>query len=253
MVLRRLGNKQEIASEILKHFTPHSVFIDIFFGAGGLFFAKPQVQHNFCNDIDNDVFNLFMVLKDKKEDFKNYIESTPISISLFDYWKKNEEKTDFLKAIRFIYLSNYSFQGAMGSLKLNTRNDKEVLISKIDKTFDKIKNVKFLCSDFRDVLGKISIEEHENEKCFIYADPPYLMTGDNYKHSFKEKDFTDLLDTLIASKMNFAVSEFDNPFVVEQATNRKLNVKYIQERRTLKSRNIEILITNYEILQTSLF
>ena len=59
MILRRRGNKKEIASLIQKHFPPHKIYIELFFGAGGMFFNKPVVRYNFINDIDNDVFNLW--------------------------------------------------------------------------------------------------------------------------------------------------------------------------------------------------
>ena len=49
------------------------------------------------------------------------------------------------------------------------------------------------------------------------------------------------------------MSEFDNPFILNQAKERNLNIIEIGERVNLKNRRIEILITNYENNQTSLF
>ena len=43
----------------------------------------------------------------------------------------------------------------------------------------------------------------------------------------------------------FAMSEFDNDFVLGQAKERGLNVINIGERRNLGNRRREILITNY--------
>ena len=51
MILRRLGNKSKIAHKIQEYFPPHSVYIELFFGAGGMFFNKPKVQYNFLNDL----------------------------------------------------------------------------------------------------------------------------------------------------------------------------------------------------------
>ena len=68
MLLRRLGNKQTIAKKIIKYFPKHDIYIELFFGAGGLFFNKQPAKYNFLNDIDNDVYNCFNVLlRHKKE------------------------------------------------------------------------------------------------------------------------------------------------------------------------------------------
>ena len=65
MILRRLGNKTKIAKEIQKYFPTHSIYVEPFFGAGGMFFNKPKVKFNIVNDMDSDVFNLFQVVNNK--------------------------------------------------------------------------------------------------------------------------------------------------------------------------------------------
>ena len=67
MILRRLGNKKKIAKEIQKYFPPHKIYIEPFFGAGGMFFNKPKAKYNIVNDLDSDVFNLFQVVMNEKE------------------------------------------------------------------------------------------------------------------------------------------------------------------------------------------
>lgn len=49
------------------------------------------------------------------------------------------------------------------------------------------------------------------------------------------------------------MSEFNHPFILDQAKERGLNVNIIGERQNLKNRRIEILITNYQNSQGSLF
>ncbi len=49
------------------------------------------------------------------------------------------------------------------------------------------------------------------------------------------------------------MSEFDNPFIIEQANERGLNINIIGERQNLKNRRTEILVTNYSNSQQSLF
>ena len=90
MILRRLGNKNKIAKEIQKHFPPHKIYIEPFFGAGGMFFNKPKAKYNIVNDMDSDVFNLFQVVMNQKEELLNYLELMPYDQNLFEYWKINK-------------------------------------------------------------------------------------------------------------------------------------------------------------------
>lgn len=79
MILRRLGNKKKIAHKIIQYFPPHKIYIEPFFGAGGMFFNKPKVKYNFLNDLDSDVFNLFQVVtdKNKNKEFLKMFENMP--------------------------------------------------------------------------------------------------------------------------------------------------------------------------------
>ena len=60
MILNRLGNKRRLASKIITYIPNHTLYIELFFGAGGLFFnKKPIAPHNILNDLD-DVFSLLV-------------------------------------------------------------------------------------------------------------------------------------------------------------------------------------------------
>ena len=76
MILRRLGNKQKIAKEIQKYFPQHNCYVEPFFGAGGMFFNKPKANYNMLNDLDSDVFNLFQVVINQKDELEG--TSSPI-------------------------------------------------------------------------------------------------------------------------------------------------------------------------------
>ena len=104
MILRRLGNKSKIAQEIIKYFPEHKIFVDVFFGAGGMFFNKPKAKYNIVNDLDSDVFNLFMVVMNQKEELEKAFYMMPIHSDLLDYWKKHEETDPIKKALRFLFL-----------------------------------------------------------------------------------------------------------------------------------------------------
>jgi DNA adenine methylase len=104
-----------------------------------------------------------------------------------------------------------------------------------------------MCEDFRNVLPKIQFRDKE-DNAFIYADPPYLGTSDNYSKSFTKNDTIDLFDVLINSKVKFALSEFNNPFIRDLAKDKNLQIIEIGDRRNMATNNrkMEILVVNYE-------
>ena len=251
MILRRLGNKQTIASEIQKYFPPHKTYIEPFFGAGGMFFNKPKAKYNIVNDLDSDVFNLFMVVMNQKEELEKAFYQMPIHSDLLDYWKKNEETEPIKKALRFMLMSNFTLYGKKDTLMYGSSGytSKNNYISLIDKTNEYLFDVQIMNKDFRDVFRAIRFDDRcgkgETENTFIYVDPPYISTTDTYSNSFTEQDSIDLFNTLQETGCKWAMSEFDNPFILQQAKERNLNVIIIGERQNLKNRRTEILITNY--------
>lgn len=247
MILNRLGNKTRIAQDIIQHFPQHRTFIDMFFGAGGIFFNKPLADYNFCNDIDDDVFNLYQVLKTDKENLIKEIEIMPMTENLLKHWNFNTETEPLQKAVRFIMLSNFGYMGKPNTMVFGQSygNQKKSTLSKIDATFERIKFAQFMCCDFRKVLSKVQFRDNENE-AFVYADPPYIGTDNNYSQSFTEQDTKDLFELLVNSGLKFAISEFDNDFVMSLANDYKLNIITIGERQNMKNRRTEILVTNYK-------
>ena len=248
MILRRLGNKSAIADKIIPYFPAHKIYIEPFLGAGGMFFNKPKAKYNIVNDLDSDVFNLFQVVSNQKEELEQQFKMMPIHSDLLEYWKENKETEPIKKALRLLFLSNSTYLGKGNTLKIATDNNwKSLLYENIEITNKLLFDVQFGNDDFRKFLKNIYFEDRNNSRndVFIYADPPYLGTDDNYSHSFTEQDSTDLFDCLTESGCKFAYSEFDHPFIIKQAEERKLNVHIIGERQNLKNRRTEILVTNY--------
>ena len=251
MILRRLGNKSKIAMEIQKHFPPHKIYIEPFFGAGGMFFNKPKAKYNIVNDLDSDVFNLFQVVMNQKEELEKAFYMMPIHSDLLEYWKKNEETEPIKKALRFLFLSNLTLFGTGEALRTGTENPKDIMYRNLMKTFDYIHDVQFCNSDFKKFLK--DLRDRNSGDTFIYNDSPYLETNDNYSNSFTEQDSFDLFEANQKTGCKWAMSEFNHPFILDQAKERGLNVITIGERQNLKNRRIEILVTNYENNQMTIF
>jgi len=247
MLLRRIGNKSRIAATIQQFFPPHKQYIELFFGAGGMFFNKKKAVFNIVNDNDSEVFNLFKVVTTDPDALVEALLITPIHSDLWNYYKTNEETTPVKKAVRFLMLSNYGYLGKQETLKFDNKNAPTLMLNEIKEVQKYMHGVNFMNYDFRDVFNRIHFRDtYERDYSFVYADPPYLKTDDNYETSFKEKDSFDLFEVLENSGLRWAMSEFNNSFVMSEAKRRGLYVNEIGVRQNLKNRRTEVLITNYQ-------
>ena len=246
MILNRLGNKKRLASTILPFIPDHHIWFEPFFGAGGMFFSKPRAPRNIVNDLDGEVFNLFCVVLDKREELEKAWASMPIHEDLWKHWKQNTENDPVRRAVRFLFQSNFGFMGKPQTLRFNTKNTKRLLQERIARTQELLYDVEFMNIDFRAMLGRVSLSVNERKNAFVYCDPPYLHTGNNYGKAsgWGVQDSRDLFAMLVATGMRFAVSEFDTPEILAIAEEHALRVHVLGERRALSARRTEVLITS---------
>jgi DNA adenine methylase len=250
MILNRLGNKSKISLKIQSKFPRHDIYMEPFFGAGGMFFNKPLAKYNFVNDIDDDVYNLFRQLLDNKEELIYWLERTPITETQFKEWGKGKREKDLMmSAIRFLWISNFGLYGKPNTLRIGAVNPRKQILNAIDLTYDMLKQAYFFNVDFRKFFSKCDYKGNIS-RCFCYCDPPYLGTDDNYSDSFVPKDSKELFEVLIASGVKFAMSEFDHPNILASAEEHGLNVIVIGERTNLLNKRVEVLITNYDSAPT---
>lgn len=254
MILTRLGNKRRMKMDLHKYFPIHKMRIELFFGAGGSFFYLPEPKYAIVNDFDDDVTNLYLLIQNDIEKLRYEIEILPISESLLKYWKLNTESDPVKKAVRFLFLSNFTYMGKGDTLRFSLDNVKNLILKNLTATFNKLQNVKIMNRDFREVLPAISFAKglNDKEKCFVYLDPIYFGTEHYYKvPKWKDVDSTDCMDLMLSCGIKSAMSEFDHPFILEEAKARNLNIIYLRERKNIKNRRTEILITNYNQQQVS--
>ena len=250
-LLRRLGNKSRMAAKLLPYFPPHDIYVEPFFGAGGMFFNKPRAAHNFLNDSDNEVFNLYMVAMNDRDRLKFELSRMPVHQSLWRLWKTEIPTDPVLKAVRFLFYSNFGYMGMGTSLHIKAENPMEAALNELEGI--NLTGCKFTCDDFEAAIRSICLPE--TERAFIYSDPPYFEDGDKRAYTpFTQADLSRLFDVLAWRGCKYAISEFDNPIVVQMAKDRGLQVHIVGARQNMKNRRTEILITNYEpSIQQSLF
>lgn len=173
--------------------------------------------------------------KEEKCDFYHEIRN-----ELNEYWQKIDDET-FEKMIsdelfpshdvydicaKFLFLTQSSFSH---QLRYNNQGELNMAYSKFDYLLndstikglyakaEELRNLmndrtfSFTCMDWKKFLDKVQQEKKqynmEDEDCFIYADPPYVGTNQDYiERGFNEQDQADLLKKLEELGYDFAIS-----------------------------------------------
>ena len=256
-MLRRIGNKKKFANEIIRYFPNDiTVFIDLCFATGSITFEMLKKYPNIyfiANDIDNDIANLWYIMQNENDYNKLFeaVELCPYHTDIYKYFKTFEPKNKIDKALRFLYLSNFSVFGFETMLKIVSYcNNKETLLKDMKTYLKKMKFVMFSNSDLFKFKLPVSFPANrttQRDGQFAYLDAPYIDTADNYSNSFTETDSRKAIQKLIDSGLRFAVSEFKTKITEQIAKDFNLNMIEIKERRTsTKKRDVEILMTNYK-------
>lgn len=256
MLLNRIGSKDRLLTKLLPYFPKHDIYIEMFFGSGSVFFNKPKANYSFLNDFDNEVYNVFDVLIRKKDELAAYLLKIPYHTAFWDECKNRKSDNDIERAVYFLCLSNFGYMGRGDTLRFGINNTKSILIENLEKAYLQIvnSNTLFMSTDFRDMFDKISFKHKDKERSFIYADPPYFETENNYNvPKWKEKDTIDCFDVVFNQGINAALSEFDHPLILDLAKQKGLNIDILDERCNMKNRRIEVLITNYQKQQLTIF
>ncbi|MFM8912919.1 MAG: DNA adenine methylase, partial [Flammeovirgaceae bacterium] len=61
---RYAGGKFYARKLILAHIPYHTAYIEPFAGGGSIFFAKPKTKFNQLNDIDSELVNVYLTIRD---------------------------------------------------------------------------------------------------------------------------------------------------------------------------------------------
>lgn len=83
-VLRWHGGKWKSAPWIIGHFPPHRVYTESFGGSAAVLMRKPRAVMEVYNDLDNDVVNLFRVLRERGPQLTELVRLTPAARQEFD-------------------------------------------------------------------------------------------------------------------------------------------------------------------------
>lgn len=102
----------------------------------------------------------------------------------------------------------------------------------------------FRCKDWKDVLMKVK----DDQKCGVFADPPWPGDGDGYRHKFTESDHYDLRRLLTMFLKTKVVLRYGDCALIRRLYAGDFwHIKEIGSRNQGNNKVDELLITNFAV------
>lgn len=206
-ILKYPGSKWRIADWIVENMPKHKTYLEPFFGSGAVLFSKTPSPIETVNDLDENVTNLFRLVRDYPEELSRRISTTPYSRHEYDTAFNGLVPTDeFEKARRFLVQCWQGHGFRTNGYKVGWKNDvqgreKAYALSNwyrlpdwILQTTERLRQVQIECRPALEVIRR-----HRYDNVLIYVDPPYVLstrTAKQYRHEMTDTDHIELLEVL---------------------------------------------------------
>jgi len=220
-ILRYHGGKWRLAPWIITHLPPHRVYVEPFGGGASVLMRKPRAITEIFNDLDDDVVNVFRVLRETPEALAAALALTPFSRA--EYGTLYEEDADPVeRARRFVARSFFAFssKGALARSGFDMRINPDAFVGRL-RSFTALPEV--VC----EVAGRLShviiectpastlIRRLDRPDTLFYVDPPYLPDtrtgGLKYRHELTRDEHAELLEVLDGLAGMVVLSGYPNP------------------------------------------
>jgi DNA adenine methylase len=198
-VITGIGGKNRVAKRIIELIPDHRIYIEPFGNTASVLLQKPKANQEVYNDIESNVTNFFMVLRDNPIGLYNACVSLPYSEHMYYEFLKSKVPDDPLdKAVRFFYLNRCGFLGSNSKgFKTNspTRNYAKFYYKECERFLavsKRFQNVEITNKNFKKVITKYQ----DDPEAFFLCDPPYYDGTNYYSTDFKLADHSVLAHQL---------------------------------------------------------
>lgn len=171
----------------------------------GVLMQKPRSFVEVYNDIDNNVVNLFRVVRDKKKcrELIRRLKLTPYSREEFnECYRTYRQEKDQIERARMVYvLLAMGFAGSLGNKSWSYGGTKYE--SSVARTFtNSLKNIEVVCERMREVIIENkdllkTCKQWDSPETLIYLDPPYVpetrVTTADYDNEMTVEDHIRIL------------------------------------------------------------
>lgn len=209
-LLRYFGGKWLLAPWIISHFPKHRIYTEAFGGAGSVLLRKKRCYSEVFNDLDEEIVNLFMVVRDHGERLQRLLHYTPYSRQEFvhSYIKTDDPVEQARRTVvrSFMGFGSNSHTRSTGFRSDANRNgttpagDWKNYPEALESIIDRLRGV---CIEKRD--AETVMLKNDTDTTLHYADPPYPKSTrgidrDDYNHEMTDEEHEQLSATLHSLK-----------------------------------------------------
>jgi len=213
---------------LLRLFPPHHKYVEVFFGGGALFFRKQPSPLEVINDIDDDVFNLYSVLRQPKlfRMFKRLTEATLHCRATFDSCQgvlesptqKLSTEEQVKRAWMFFVRCRQAYSGKPGQSWRYDRTGSArgmakttanwcSAVERLPQIHARLRRTLIENNDFERLIAI-----HDGPETFFYLDPPYVTSSrvhkKEYRHEMTDEDHQRLVNQLLSIEGMAALSGY---------------------------------------------
>ena len=243
----RVGGKSKLRNTIIEMIPKHTCYVELFFGAGWVYFGKEESKVEVINDIDRELVNLFKIIKYHSPEIERLLQYEFSGRDIFEEYKNCsiEYLTEIHRAIRFLYLITQSFagKGKVYGYGTTTKPSQHIFKEVLGEIRERLKNTYVENLSFEKIIDK-----YDREHSFFFCDPPYFETS-GYDNKFGEEEHIILLDKLKNLKGKFLLTINDHPKVMEWYKDfniKEVEVNYsVSKEEKGRGKYKELIITNY--------
>jgi DNA adenine methylase len=248
-----MGGKSKLTKRLCQILPEHKCYCELFAGAANLLFAKDPSRTEVINDVNDELTNLFRVVRFHPREFIAELQLTTHSRTEFSDFKNQPGLTDIQKAARSYLILKAAFGGkgaspdaTFGYGTTGKARFRRTTFAAIRRCHKRLDGVFVENLDFANC-----IKRYDRPHTFFYADPPYLETA-GYKAKFTIDDHERLADALQGIKGRFLLSINDHPKIrklYKGCPRLKVKVKYTIARTKTEqaSDRQELVIANYPL------
>ncbi|MBE8233568.1 MAG: DNA adenine methylase [Endozoicomonadaceae bacterium] len=211
---RYAGGKFYARKLILPHIPKSDIYCEPFAGGASIFFAKEHAKNSILNDLDIDVINTLIQIRDHLDELLKLLDGICATKKLHTYYKNEYiPKNNLERAFRWYYLNRTSYSGIMKHENCYWGYGKKYSMRPenwprhLHTVSKRLQNVKLTSNDFEHCIDSMP------DSAFLFVDPPYYNADQKkfYNCHFEKDDHIRLMECLKrnANRLLFLIT-YDN-------------------------------------------
>ena len=231
-MLRYYGSKWNLAPFIAELFVDHRVYVEPYLGSAAVFMSKEPVRFEVLNDLDDEIVNLFEMIRTRREEIAGMVRLTPYSETEVRLAGETLGDADAAldpaeRARRFLVVSHQARRRQVGELSYSaatgpTARDNVSLWKRVPGNVWPVAD-RFRDADIRNRDAIEVVRENAYEDALVYADPPYVpgtRAPKLYRHETPLEHHEKLVQALVEHPGPVYLSGYKNDLYEQQLEGR---------------------------------